>query len=372
MDWTFNVPIKFFEYDLNEFKKNLIKFNNKKVLIIASDRLINTFNLNEIFNNFNDLFLINESISNPDTYLIEKLMVKIPFKPEIIIAIGGGSTIDLAKAISALWKFKKDLKTEKILDLLKNKGYVENNDYIPYIAVPSTAGTGSECTKWATIWDFDNLRKYSIDAEYLYSSESWLVPELTLTLTKDLTLSTGLDALSHAVESYWSNASNEYTRILSRDSIRIIIEYLPLVLNELDNVEYRQKMLMGSFFAGIAFSNTRTTASHSISYPLTMKFGIHHGYAVAITLFEVLKRNWDYIGDKELFLESFGANNIYEIQNWFIGVSKDIHKLTLSSFGVNDNEIFDIVKLATTGGRMDNNPIIFNEKEIEDILKAVF
>lgn len=372
MDWIFNVPIKFFEYDLDKFSKNISKFNDKKTLIIASNRLIDTFNLNELFNNFKDLYLITESISNPDTYLIEKLIKEIPFKPEIIIAIGGGSSIDFAKAISALWKFKADLNIKKILDLLKNKEYLENDDFIPYIAIPTTAGTGSECTKWATIWDFDNSKKYSIDADYLYPKEAWLIPELTLTLNKDLTLSTGLDALSHAVESYWSKASNEFTQVLSRDSIRIISQYLPLTINNLDNVEYRKKMLMGSFFAGLAFSNTRTTASHSISYPLTMKFRINHGYAVAITLFEVLKRNWDFINDKTLFLEAFGTDNIDGILRWFNEVSKGVHELTLSSFGVKENEIVDIVKLATTGGRMDNNPIIFNEKEIEDILKSVF
>lgn len=372
MDWIFNIPIKFFEYDLDEFKKNLIKFHDKKAVIIASNRLIKTFDLNNVFNNFNDIFLINESISNTETHLIEKLMAKIPFKPEIIIAIGGGSSIDFAKAISALWNFKTNLNMEKILELLNNKQYLENDNFIPYIAVPTTAGTGSECTKWATIWDFDNLKKYSIDADYLYPTESWLIPELTLTLTKNLTLSTGLDALAHAVESYWSKSSNEYTQTISRDSIRLIVEYLPLALKEPDNIDYRKKMLMGSFFAGIAFSNTRTTAPHSISYPLTVKFGINHGYAVAITLFEVLKRNWDYIADQKLFLEAFGVETIDEIYKWFREVSMDVHELNLSSFGVKDEDIIDIVKLSITGGRMDNNPIIFDEDEIEDILRNVF
>ena len=372
MDWIFNVPIKFFEYDLTEFKNKLLSFKDKQSIVITSDRLISSCNLKSIFYEFDNIFLINESIVNPDIHLLDKTIFKLSFKPELIIAIGGGSSIDLAKAISALFKYKDDLCSEKILELLKTKEYLKNENPIPFIAVPTTAGTGSECTKWATIWDFDNSKKYSIDADYLYPQESWLVPELTTTLNQKLTLATGLDALSHAMESYWSNASNSYTRILARDSIKIIVKYLPLVLSNLDNLKYRKQMLMGSFFAGLAFSNTRTTASHSISYPLTMKFGINHGFAVAITLFEVLKRNWEYIEDKELFLESFDVKNLNEVGNWFEDMSQDIQDLNLSSFGVKKEEIENIVKLATTGGRMDNNPIIFDEKEIEDILINVF
>ena len=177
------------------------------------------------------------------------------------------------------------------------------------------------------------------------------------------------DALSHAMESYWSVPSNAYTRMLARDSIMIIREYLPLVLRDLDNLEYRKQMLKGSFFAGLAFSNTRTTACHSISYPLTMMFGINHGLAVALTLFEVLKRNWSHIVEKDLFLNAWDARNLEDIEKWFDDVSDG--GLKLSNFGVKKEDIRDIVKLATTGGRMDNNPIVFDEDEIEGILRSV-
>ncbi|SEL22152.1 phosphonate metabolism-associated iron-containing alcohol dehydrogenase [Methanobrevibacter gottschalkii] len=359
MDWIYNVPIKFYEYNLDELKERLSKLK-KNILFICSKRVIKTYNLE-----INQYQVLNESIINPDVHLVEEVLEKID-KPELIITIGGGSTIDLGKAISALYNYRND----DVLDLLKNKNYLNNNKNIPLIAIPTTAGTGSECTKWATIWDFDNSKKYSIDADYLYPKETWLVPELTSTMDKSMTLSTGLDALAHAMESYWSIHSNIYTRVLARNAIEIIREYLPLVLNNLDNIKYREQMLMGSFFAGLAFSNTRTTACHSISYPLTMKFGINHGFAVALTLFEVLNRNWDYLKEKELFLNAWNAKNLDEIEEWFNYVSNN--KLHLSNFGVKRNEIPNIVKLATTSGRMDNNPIIFNKKEIESILNNIF
>lgn len=358
MDWVYNVPIKFMEYNLEEFKNRLNNFDD--ILLIASKRVINTFEIDT--KNFD---VIDESISNPDIHLLEKILSDLK-KPDLIVAIGGGSSIDLAKAISSLYEYKDN----DILELVKNKYYFDNKNHIPLIAVPTTAGTGSECTKWATIWDFDNFKKYSIDADYLYPKESWMIAELTSTMDEKMTLATGLDALSHAMESYWSKPSNTYTRTLARDAIRIIQKYLPLILEDLNNLEYRHQMLMGSFFAGLAFSNTRTTASHSISYPLTMKYGINHGFAVAITLFEVMKRNWECIPEKELFLDAWDAKSIDDIANWFEKVSEG--KISLKSFGIKREDIPEIVKLATTGGRMDNNPIVFDDKEIMDILKTVY
>ena len=99
-------------------------------------------------------------------------------------------------------------------------------------------------------------------------------------------------------------------------------------------------------------------------------FGISHGFAAAITLFEVLKRNWEYIKEKDLFLDAWDANDLEDIERWFSEVSND--SLKLSKFGVKKEDIPDIVKLATTGGRMDNNPVVFGEDEIEDILNTVY
>ena len=359
MDWIYNVPVRFFEYDLDGLKNRLSDLEGE-VLLIASKRVISTFDLD-----VEGFQLIDESISNPDVHLVSDVLESIE-KPDLIVSIGGGSTIDLGKAISALFEYKDN----DVLDLLKNRDYLKNTDPIPLIAVPTTAGTGSECTKWATIWDFDNSKKYSVDADYLYPKESWLVPELTMTMDENMTLATGLDALAHAMESYWSVPSNRYTRVLARDSIRIVSKYLPLVLNDLKNPEYRREMLMGSFFAGLAFSNTRTTACHSISYPLTMMFGINHGFAAAITLCEVLNRNWEHVAEKELFLDAFGVDDLDGVNDWFDRVCGD--DLKLSKFGILKEDIPEIVRFATTGGRMDNNPIVFDDEDIEDILNNVY
>lgn len=376
MDWVFNVPIKFYEYNVNEMK---VRLNDvlcqQNVVFIASKRLIQTNNLDEILDEHADnIVLFDESLKSLDTHLICDYFKRITQKPELIVAIGGGTSIDFAKTISALYDYSTggEITVDEVIDLITSKKYLENTNYVPIIASSTTAGTGSDCTKWATVWDYDNTKKYSIDADYLYPKESWLIPELTLTLPKKLTLSTALDALAHACEAYWSVSTNAIVQVLARDAISLIVEYLPLVLNDMSNLTYRQKVYQGAFFAGLAFSNTRTTACHSISYPLTLLYGIPHGLAVSLTLGEVLKENKDYIQDFDLFLNSWNAESVEDITKWIDEVSGDIQLLKLSEFGVKEEEIDDIIKLTFTGGRMDNNPIVFDEDQVKNILKRVY
>ena len=372
MDWVFNVPIKFYEYDVDEFKSRLDEFSTKSnIVFIASKRLIESNNLSVILDKYDEsLVVFDESLKSLDTHLISDYFKRISSKPELIIAIGGGTTIDFAKVISALYSFSEDgvISVEEVVDLITSKKYLENTEYIPIIASSTTAGTGSDCTKWATVWDFDNTKKYSVDADYLYPTESWLIPELTLTLPKKLTLSTALDALSHACEAYWAVSTNSIVQVLSTDAISLIVKYLPLVLDDLNNIEYRKKVYMGAFFAGLAFSNTRTTACHSISYPLTLLYGIPHGLAVSLTLSEVLKQNKDYIDNLDFFLDAWGVGSVDEIGVWIENVSNDIQVLKLSEFGVKVEDIDDIIKLTFTGGRMDNNPVVFTQQQVKEIL----
>lgn len=376
MDWVFNVPIKFYEYTVDEMKLRLNELTSEEnIVLITSKRLIQANDLEPIIDKFGKNFtLFDESLTNLDTHLISNYFKQIREKPNMIIAIGGGTTIDFAKAISSLYEYTDngEITIGEVVDIITSKKYLENTNPIPIIASSTTAGTGSDCTKWATVWDYDNTKKYSIDADYLYPTESWLIPELTITLPKKLTLSTALDALSHACEAYWSVSTNKIVQTLSRDAISLIVEYLPLVLEDMTNEEYRRKVYMGAFFAGLAFSNTRTTACHSISYPLTLLFGIPHGLAVSLTLGEVLKRNKEYIEDYDLFLDAWKATTADDITNWIDDVSKDIQVLKLSEFDVKREDIENIIDLTFTGGRMDNNPIVFNEKEIKEILETVY
>ncbi len=292
-------------------------------------------------------------------------------KADIIIAFGGGSGIDLAKGISAFHSMKKNDKfiIDQITDSIKNKKY-KGNEFIDIIAVPSTAGTGSEVTQWATIWDENNTGKFSIDAPMLKPKIAIVVPELTLSLSAKMTLSTGLDAMCQAIESYWSKHTDPIVQEIAYRAVELVIQNLKNAVKEPHNLAVREKLCRASVLAGLAFSQTRTTACHSISYPLTMLYGVPHGLAASITLDTVSQINKGHFPNDEALFKLF-----YEydgIMNWIDAVCEGVIDMRLSNFGIIENDIPLIVDKAFTGGRMDNNPVDLNRNDVKYILQSVF
>jgi len=165
----------------------------------------------------------------------------------------------------------------------------ENFDPKPVIAIPTTAGTGSEVTMWATIWDMEEKKKYSLSHPKLYPKIALLDPELTLTLPEKETIYSGLDALSHAMEAIWNKNHNPISDNFALKAISIVHNYLPELRKDLTNLDLRGQLLHASLLAGMAFSNTKTALAHSISYPLTAHFGVPHRLACSFTLPAILK-----------------------------------------------------------------------------------
>lgn len=286
-------------------------------------------------------------------------------KTEQIIAIGGGSILDLAKCLSALSGMNLQ-QPEEVIDAIISKAYCSKEEYPQIIAVPTTAGTGSEVTRWATVWRSDLKGKLSIECVGIQPSYAYLVPEFMRTLPLKPTLTTGLDALAQAVEAYWSRNSSFLVQDVSLRAIELIMSSLPALLGKMNDIELRTRMCRGSLLAGLAFSKTRTTACHSISYYLTQKYGIEHGTAVAMTLYAVWKRNridMQNSRELEILFEQYGG-----LQKWLDDVTKGIVELNLHENGVKENEIADIAEHSVVHGRMDNNPILFTIEEVKEIL----
>jgi alcohol dehydrogenase class IV len=159
---------------------------------------------------------------------------------------------------------------------------------------------------------------------------------------------------------------------LSKSAIRLIVEYLPKVLKDPNNIQLRKKMFLGSLFSGLAFSNTRTTACHSISYPLTMRFGVDHGLACVITLSSVLEINKNYIEELDELYNALNIKDSNDLQSWLDYISKGIIDLKLSTFGIAKSDIKELASMSFTLGRMDNNPVLLNKKDVEEILRKLF
>lgn len=290
---------------------------------------------------------------------------------DTIIAFGGGSGVDLAKGISCFHCGERNIKytIDEITDSIKNKKY-EGGRYVDIIAVPSTAGTGSEVTQWATIWDENKTAKYSIDHPLLKPKLSIIVPELTLSMPADMTLATGLDAMCQAIESYWSKHTTPVVQEIAYRAVELVIQNLRRAIQRPNNINVREKLCRASVLAGLAFSQTRTTACHSISYPLTMLYNVPHGLAASITLDAVGQINkGHFLNDDDLFrlFHEYGG-----IMNWIDKVSEGVINMRLSAFGISEIDIEIIVDYAFTGGRMDNNPVNLSRDDVLGALKSVF
>ena len=292
------------------------------------------------------------------------------FPVDGIIAIGGGSTIDLAKSISAFHLLPDKESPDLLVQGIVNKCYLANeNNALPIVAVPTTAGSGSEVTQWATLWDANRSSRYSLDAPWLKPSQVWIVPQLIASMPPRLALATGLDAACHATEAYWAKASTPISKALAICALQILTSTLkPYLANMQDDV-LCEKLCTGSLLAGLAFSTTRTTACHSISYPLTYMFGIEHGFAVALTLDQVANLNRTVCDLSEIF-EVFSPYN--GIQSWIDSVCAGIVDLRLQTFGVKKENIDILAANSITLGRADNNPAELTVAEAKEILLNVY
>lgn len=312
---------------------------------------------------------IEEIASNPTQEdLVNALRQICHDKVRTIIAIGGGSAIDLAKGLSTFANHHHKDNIDIVSESIKSKSYMENT-YADIIAVPTTSGTGSEVTQWATIWDKDKKLKYSLDTPLLQPKLAIIVPELTTSISNYTTLSTGFDAMCQAIEAYWSKHTTPIVQEIAYRAVQLFLENLRKAVEDPKNLEVRENLARGSVLAGIAFSKTRTTACHSISYPLTMFHDIPHGIAATLTLDGVAKRNKGYFPNDERLFELFKYHD--GIKHWINRTCEGVFEMNLGYFGVKEVDLPKIVDNAFTASRMDNNPRELTRNDVLQILSEI-
>ncbi|MGP1560880.1 MAG: phosphonoacetaldehyde reductase [Helicobacteraceae bacterium] len=291
--------------------------------------------------------------SHPEFVDLERIyneIHKIDF--ELILAVGGGSVLDAAKFFSI---YNHEKKAAFVSGIIKKQ--IEKKDYmhIPIISIPTTAGTGSEITPWATIWDMQSKKKYSLHLPELFSEIAVYDPSLTLTAPKDITIQTGLDALSHSLESIWNKNANELTINYAVKASRIILKYLPLLVQEPTNISHRTKMLKACMYSALAFSNTQTAMAHAMSYYITAHKGISHGIACSFTLPMLLDNiigKYDFI-DRAL-QEIFGTLSSAPLREMFeaIGISTNF-----SDYGISEQE-WESIKVSILNNERATNSLV--------------
>lgn len=290
------------------------------------------------------------------------------FCPDVVVAVGGGSTMDVGKSLCCLYG-KEIADADALRELIQNKDY--GKPKVLWIGIPTTAGTGSEVTCWATIWDPSRDAKRSVENHENYAYAAFVDPDLTEGMPLRLAVSSALDAVAHGAESYWAKKTNCVSRALALQAIRVIMDHIEDLFS--GKKEAYDAMARGSMLAGLAFSNTKTTACHSISYPLTMHYQIPHGVAVSMLLAPVLEMNLSGVEGADQLREAFGIAHWKELQGKISDILKRSGQpATLEGWKVERKELENLAKLGMTKGRADNNPVELNVEKIRDILESIY
>jgi phosphonate metabolism-associated iron-containing alcohol dehydrogenase len=272
----------------------------------------------------------------------------------VVVAVGGGSVIDSAKMFLpgvASGEFQ-----EIHAALARSQAPVVQRA-LPMIAIPTTAGTGSEVTPWATLWDRTSAKhqKYSLHLEQTWPEATLVDPALTLSLPHVVTRDSNLDALSHALEAIWNVNANPVSDGLALQAARIVIHNLPALLNDPSNQHRRTLASQASLFAGLAFSNTRTALAHNISYDMTLKHGLSHGLACSFTLPLVWRlaqgRN---VQRDEVLQQVFGA----EVQDPASALEQFLESVGVAcqftAYGMSESQAHELVQSSMQGPRGRN------------------
>lgn len=352
-DFSYYMPSKIV-YGINELE-NINKYiDGRKTILITSKGFIVRGLEDRIKTLSTDIVHVVSNIkSHPefkDLKIIYEELKDIDF--ELILAIGGGSVLDSAKFLSVR---NKNRDYQFVEDIIKNKKDKKDYNLIPIISVPTTAGTGSEITPWATIWDMEEKKKYSLHLPDLFSEIALYDASLTLSVPKDITIQTGLDTLSHALESIWNKNANLITISYAIKSAKLIVDNLELLVSDLTNLDYRDNVMKACMYAGLAFSNTQTAIAHAMSYYITVNKGVPHGIACSFTLPMLIANiigKYDFI-DIAL-IEIFGELSSQKLRT----ILKELNIPTeFSDYGISDNEL-EKLKLSLQNNQRANNSLV--------------
>ncbi|MEO2082679.1 MAG: iron-containing alcohol dehydrogenase, partial [Desulfurobacteriaceae bacterium] len=290
------------------------------------------------------------------------------FDPTLLVAIGGGSPIDVAKVISVMLKNEGDI-TEFIgvPEAFRNPG-------VPLIAIPTTAGSGSEVTPYAVLTDFEKVRKAPLISRHLFPVLAIDDPELTVTMSPILTTSTGVDALTHAIESLLSKRATPISKLYSMKAIKLVFRFLPRAYGNPKDLQAREGMMLASLLGGMAITDAGAGLVHTLAHILGVLYRVPHGIANGVFLLPVLK-----------FYGLSASSALEELSEYlgFSGWKKFLEELSdllsfvgipskLSHFGVKEYDVAQFVSLTMEKKfLMGHLPRIPSEREIRVLIEEM-
>jgi len=368
--WTFRIPttIVFGEGSIEKLAEVVAPFGSPGVLAVdpalatgpAADRVRSLLPNPTVFSDI---------VSNPTIDNVDALASVIrACGARYVAALGGGSVMDCAKAAAAL-------AAEAQPSIRPYHGGARTLSVAsqPLVAIPTTAGTGAEVTPIAVLDDPVTGRKAPLAHPHLYPSVAVVDPLLTLGLPKPVTASSGLDALAHAVEGYWSKNHQPLCDALAIEAARTVLDNLARVLRSPGDREARSAMAYAALTAGMAFQLPKNAMVHACSYPLSQRYHLAHGAACALTLPEAIELNAPAMGERMTrFAQGAGCRDAAELARRV----RDLRSLgglpsTLAQAGVPRGELDTLVE-ASFHPLMNNNPLTVTPHILRDMYERMY
>jgi len=361
---------------------NALTLGNKPLIVTGENQNRCKFLLDD-FTKKNiklEIFSVN---GEPTTKVVtECLNLAKRIKTDVIIGIGGGSAIDTGKAVSALITNGGEL-----LDYLEviGRGKPITKATIPFIAVPTTAGTGTEVTKNAVIKSNEHSVKVSLRSPFMLPDIAILDPVLTYSMPKKVTASTGLDAFTQVMEPYVSIKANMLTDAICKEGLKRISRSLLKAFNNPADAKAREDMCIGSLFGGIALANAKLGAVHGFAGPMGGMIDVPHGVVCGILLPYVIKANIKALQERKpnsvVFKKYEKVAKIVtkkekakpkDLILWTDELYEKLNMPHLSEVDLKEEQIEELIGKAKISNSMKGNPIVLTDEELKGIIKDAF
>jgi alcohol dehydrogenase class IV len=353
---------------VNELGKQCKRYGARVALVFGGKSFVDSGNcerIREILRKEGlDVREIGGVSHDPDEILVKKVVEQVKtLKPDSIVGAGGGSVLDTAKAASVIAPNGGEVR-----DYWAGKEFTLPS--VPFIAVPTTAGTGTEVTKNSVITSADGKSKKSIRGEQMIPNVALVDPSLTLSAPPEVTANTGLDALIQNLEGYTSKNAGPITDTFARKGIELAGRYLIRAVENPGDLEAREGLALSSLYGGITLANAGLGLAHGLSHPIGIRFGVPHGRACALTMPKVIEYNMIARSEKygEIGMLLAGTPNAVEAFVWLLGrlgVST-----RLSDYGIRREDIPLIVK-DSKGGSRNFNPIDHGDERVARMLEEM-